>query len=144
MNDVSDIMVERARAIAIIGHFGQFRRDSITPYIKHPEDVANRCSTNDERCVAWLHDIIEDTDVSADALLQVFPEHIVEAVTAITKASDWLSEDEYIEAILTSPLASRVKLHDMESNLADAPTPKQVERYNRMAAIIVARMLSGR
>lgn len=143
MNDASDIMVERARAIAIIGHFGQFRHDGTTPYIKHPEDVANRCSNNNERCVGWLHDILEDTSVSADALRQVFPEHIVEAVVAITKASGWLSEAEYIEAILTSPLAATVKLYDMASNLADKPTAKQVERYNRMTDILITRMANG-
>ncbi len=142
MDDVSDIMVERARAIAIIGHFGQFRRDGITPYIQHPEDVANRCRTNSERCVSWLHDIIEDTEVSAAALIHVFPIDIVEAIVAISK---WpgQTEKKYIKALLACPLAATVKLYDMASNLADAPTAKQVERYNRMTDILLKGMASG-
>jgi len=140
--EVNDGMVERARAIAIVGHFGQFRRDGITPYIRHPADVADRCNTNNGRCVAWLHDIIEDTNVSAAALREVFPEHIVEAVIALSK-NDGQSEREYIDALIKCPLAATVKLYDMASNLADAPTEKQKERYKRMTEIILSRLTSG-
>ncbi len=140
--EVNDGMVERARAIAIIGHFGQFRRDGITPYIQHPEDVANRCRTNNERCVSWLHDILEDTQIQANALRQVFPEHIVKAIVAISKCYA-SNEAEYIENLIECPLAATVKLYDMASNLADKPTEKQIERYNRMTNIILERMASG-
>jgi len=140
--EVNDGMVERARAIAIIGYFGQYRRDGVTPYIKHPEDVANRCSNNNERCVAWLHDIVEDTLVSCEALAEVFPPHIVQAVRAITK---WprKTEADYIDSLVACPLAGVVKLRDMASNLADKPTEKQKERYKRMTDIILMRLASG-
>lgn len=32
------------------------------PYFGHPERVARRCATEDEKIVAYLHDSIENTD----------------------------------------------------------------------------------
>lgn len=127
---------EQARIIATVAHHGQFRRDGKTPYIKHPEDVAFRCVTEEEKTVAWLHDVVEDTRISATQLNALFPAHIVQAVVFMSKIHGE-TEEEYVSNLKRSPLAVRVKLHDMASNLADSPTDKQKDKYRRIAKALL-------
>ena len=55
-------------------------------YILHPLQVAAEMTTDEEKAVALLHDIIEDTDVTANELLEKgLPDNVVEAVKALTK-----------------------------------------------------------
>jgi len=126
----ADEMVRMAEAVAREAHAGQFRRDGVTPYAVHPEAVASRAGDDpDAVAVAWLHDVIEDTAVTADALRERgFPTQVVEAVQTLTKR-DGLSYDDYLEAVAASPLARRVKVADMLSNLADGPTERQIVKY---------------
>jgi hypothetical protein len=37
--------------------------------------------------------------------------------------------DDYPERVAASPIAAKVKIADMLSNLADDPTPKQIRKY---------------
>jgi hypothetical protein len=32
---------------------------AVTPYIKHPEAVVSRVSTEDDKAAAWLHDVLD-------------------------------------------------------------------------------------
>lgn len=66
--------------------------------------------------VAILHDTVEDTDVTLEALRAEFPTSIVEAVDCLTKRAG----EEYqaaIERVATNPLATTVKLLDLHDNL---------------------------
>lgn len=125
-----DELMALAEATARDAHAGQFRRDGVTPYAVHPEAVASRVEGDPEAvAVAWLHDVIEDTAVTADGLReQGFPPRVVEAVQTLTKR-DGLSYDDYLTAVAASPLARRVKIADMLSNLADGPTERQIVKY---------------
>ena len=55
--------VERAKALALRAHAGQVDRAG-EPYAGHPARVAARVRTDEARVVAWLHDVVEDTDVT--------------------------------------------------------------------------------
>ena len=125
-------MVEQARLIATEAHAGQFRRDGVTPYIEHPAAVASRApQTPESLAVAWLHDVLEDTDVSRDDLRRRgIPEPVVAAVEALTKQRD-LSYAENLDRVAANDLARGVKIADMLSNLADTPTVRQIEKYAR-------------
>lgn len=73
-------LLEKTLQIASKAHEGQTDKSG-APYIFHPIRVANRCSTDDERIVALLHDTIEDTEVTAEYLLiEGFPRNIVDAI----------------------------------------------------------------
>ena len=129
MNNNAD-MLSKAEQIARKSHHGQYRRDGRTPYIKHVETVVSKVNSVDEKTVAWLHDVIEDTDVTAKDLLDAgFDAKIVHAVTLLTKTEGY-DYIEYMRAIKVNPLAKAVKIADMQSNLADSPTKKQIERYS--------------
>lgn len=132
----ADSIVTLAEAIAREAHDGQFRRDGVRPYIVHPEAVAARLENPDEKAVAWLHDVIEDTNCDASQLRQAgIPEHIVEAVQLLTK-SKGISYQDYLQTVAANPLARAVKIADMLSNLADSPTERQIVKYARGLLIL--------
>lgn len=87
------------------------------PYIFHPIRVSNRCSTDEERIVALLHDTIEDTEVTAEYLLmEGFPRNIVDAILSVTRNKDESYED-FIKRSRFNPIGRQVKLHDLEDNM---------------------------
>ncbi len=124
-------MVIRCAEIATLAHQGQFCRDGVTPYIEHPRRVACRLTTFDEKCVAWLHDVIEDANLHGYRLNDKgVPAYITNAVIDLTKfPSDPL--EVYYERIKKNPLAKAVKIQDMLHNLSDNPTKKQVIKYSK-------------
>lgn len=132
-----------AQEIATLAHQGQFRRDGVTPYIKHPEAVASAFAEGSwEWQVAWLHDVLEDTDVSKEDLLKHFDWQVVGAVELLTKEGN-KPYDNYIKGLYgwesTYPpviLARKVKLADIAANLADAPTERQIKKYTNALKII--------
>lgn len=129
MTPTNDI-VEIAKRIAIKAHDGQFRRDGVTPYIKHPEAVASRLKDNPGvEAVAWLHDVLEDTSVTVEDLRdQGISNQMIDIVIMLTKKKD-IPYDEYIKTIASNRFATEVKIADMLANLSDSPTEDQVLKY---------------
>ena len=109
-----DIVV-LAKTLATVAHEGQTDKNG-EPYIGHPERVAGYVTTDEEKAVAWLHDVIEDTPVTAEHLLEIgFSKEIVDAVVLLTRTKDVSSED-YYAAIRKNPLALAGKLADIKDN----------------------------
>jgi len=108
--------LEDAIIIAAEAHKGQ--RDKYgAPYILHPLRVMARVKTEDEMTAAILHDTVEDTEWTFDALRDAgFSEQIVEAVDCLTKR-DSEYYDSLIERARRNPLARRVKIADLEDNM---------------------------
>lgn len=72
--------VELARQIATTAHAGQTDKAG-RPYIDHPRRVASRLVDLQEQAAAWLHDVIEDTGVTAVDLLKAgIDDAVVQAV----------------------------------------------------------------
>ena len=70
-------MVDLALSIARQAHEGQLDKAGVD-YIEHPIYVASQVDTEEEKAVALLHDVIEDSPVSAEGLLQAgLPETVV-------------------------------------------------------------------
>lgn len=67
----------------------QTRKHTGLPYITHPMAVAAIVAENggDESmiCAAWLHDTVEDTDVTEDEIRMVFGNDIADLVDGLTK-----------------------------------------------------------
>ena len=119
-----------AQRIATQAHDGQFRRDSGEPYIEHPRAVASRVGDDVEaQVVAWLHDVLEDCNVSKEQLQEAgIPQHCIDAVELLSKTPDHPYED-YLKRVAQNPLATKVKIADMISNLADHPSKNQLKKY---------------
>ncbi len=108
--------LESAIAIAVRAHAGQADKSG-QPYILHPLRVMFRCQTDEQRIVAVLHDVIEDTSVTADDLRsQGFSEAILAALDCVTKR-DGESYEAFVERAAANPIARQVKLADLEDNM---------------------------
>ena len=126
-----DKIVRMARTLATQAHAGQFRRDGVTPYIRHPENVARMAKRYGWKfeVVSLLHDVLEDTKVTAkDLESRGFSEEIITAIIILTKTGK-VSYEEYLHKVKWNVLARTVKILDMISNLADSPTDKQLRKY---------------
>lgn len=123
-------IVKSAERIARRAHKGQFRRNGMTPYIKHPQRIVKEISGDDNaKAVAWLHDVLEDTPVTAEELADGgIPSDIILAVQTLTKVKGQ-PYNEYLKRVKANPLARKVKMYDMLDNLADAPTERQIQKY---------------
>lgn len=120
-----------AEQIARKAHGGQFRRDGVTPYISHPEAVAHELKSEGAEAVAvaWLHDALEDTDMTPGCLRDAgMPESVIQAVCDLTHKRDESYAD-YLQRVKRNPLATKVKVEDMLHNLSDAPTKNQILKY---------------
>ena len=132
-------LVKLAQIIATGAHNGQVDKGGQS-YIEHPKAVVSFVETEDEKTVAWLHDVVEDTDVELiDLVLIGFPLRIVNAVDAITHRK---GEDRrvYLNRVANDPIAVRVKLADLMHNsdltriknrLLEQKDYDRVERYKQ-------------
>ena len=112
--------VSLAKGIAFIAHRGKHDRSG-APYIDHPGRIAERfdpVTQTVEAAAAWLHDVLEDTSITAQELFEagVMPQ-IVEVVQLLTRTPE-VSADEYYARIRRDPIARRVKLADIDDNTA--------------------------
>lgn len=115
MNTVEQSMVDLALSIARKAHEGQLDKAGVD-YIEHPIYVASQVDTEEEKAVALLHDVIEDSPVSAEGLLQAgLPETVVTAVQVLTKKKEQ-DYQTYLETVKKNPLARVVKLADLKHN----------------------------
>ena len=140
----------KIQEIARSAHAGQFRRDGVTPYINHPQEVASHFWEGTfQNEIAWLHDVLEDSAITPE-LLKEFGVH-----TLVIKAVEYLTHEkgqpyfEYISSLMTATrqnsndaiaarMALQVKLIDIAVNLGDSPTPRQVKKYAGALKIIHA------
>ena len=115
MNTTEQSMVDLALSIARKTHEGQLDKAGVD-YIEHPIYVASQVDTEEEKAVALLHDVIEDSPVSAEELLQAgLPETVVTAVQVLTKKKEQ-DYQTYLETVKKNPLARVVKLADLKHN----------------------------
>ena len=126
--------LERALAIAVEAHRGQQDRIG-APYILHPLRVMLRVRTTEQKIVAILHDVVEDTPWTLESLRnEGFSNAIIRAIDCLTRREG----EDYFDFVLRSksdPIARVVKLADLEDNMdvnrMTQVTDKDVERLNR-------------
>lgn len=112
--------VALAKGIAFVAHRGQHDRSGL-PYIDHPGRIAERFDPMIEPVAAasaWLHDVLEDTPVTAQELFEagVLPA-VIDVVQLLTRTPE-VTPEEYYAAIRRDPVARRVKLADIDDNTA--------------------------
>jgi (p)ppGpp synthase/HD superfamily hydrolase len=125
-------LIVKAHHLATEAHRGQVDQGG-HPYILHLEAVANLVSTVEEKVVALLHDIVEDTPITLQDLAKVFSDDIVQAVDAMTKREATERFLDYLQRAKANPIAKVVKIADMihNSDLTRLPFPPREEDIQR-------------
>lgn len=126
--------LDRAIILATRAHSGQVDRSG-QPYILHPLRVMLKMSSEEARIVAVLHDVLEDTDVTAhDLAAEGFSQEIVEAVQAMSRHEDEEYED-FVQRAKHNSLARTVKIADIEDNMDPSrnvePSEKDMARLSK-------------
>ena len=135
-------LTKKAMQIAYNAHHGTYDKGG-TPYFLHPLYLAEQMTTEEETAAALLHDVIEDTEVTAaDLMNEGLPLSVINLVLLLTKqpSEDYFS---YISRISENSAATRVKLADLRHN-SDLSRLKQiteedlerVEKYKKAIKIL--------
>jgi (p)ppGpp synthase/HD superfamily hydrolase len=130
--------LEKAIQIAASAHAGQLDKAG-QPYILHPIRVMLRVNSIEERIVAVLHDVVEDTSVTLkDLERENFAPNILTAIEALTKR-DGESRMQAAARAATNPIALMVKLADNAENLdisrISNPTAKDYARLSEYQSV---------
>ncbi len=114
--------------------FKNIRDKGGNPYLDHLYYVSDHLKDINMKIVGLLHDLIEDTDITYNDLLEVgFTKNIIDAVELLTKKEEY---DKYIDRIINSnnKIALMVKKVDLENNMdlsrIKKPTSKDYDRLN--------------
>jgi len=109
-------LLEKAISIALKAHSGKTDKGG-NPYILHPLRLMITMQTTEEKIVALLHDVVEDSTTTIQQLKdEKFPQRILTAVSLLTKKEKQEYSD-YILAIKKNTLATKVKLADLKDNM---------------------------
>lgn len=107
-------LTNKAMRLAYAAHQGQTDKSGL-PYIFHPFHLAEQMTDEVSACVALLHDVVEDTEVTFEDLIREFPKEVLDALRLLTHApgTDYF---DYVRAIRGNSVALRVKLADLAHN----------------------------
>ena len=106
---------KKAMKFAYEKHSGQLDRAGL-PYIFHPFHLAEQMNDEDSVVVALLHDVVEDTDTTFDDLESMgFSDRVIAAIKLLTR-QDTTDYFEYVKKISTDPIATKVKIVDLDHN----------------------------
>ena len=104
------------------------------PYMVHLLSVSYFMNSLEEKVVAILHDILEDSEVTKDELEELgYSSEILDSIDILTRR-DKEDYSKYIERIISSGnlIALNVKLFDLKNNMDISriknPTPKDFSR----------------
>ena len=109
-------IIEKSLEIALKAHAGK-KDKAGDVYILHPLRIMMHMRTKEEMSVAILHDVIEDSDYTAEDLLsEGIPKNIVNAVILLTKV-DGENYEKFIKNLSKNKLSLNVKKSDIEDNI---------------------------
>lgn len=125
-------LVAEARMFALGAHGAVAHKRKYTgePYSRHLAEVADLVARHTDNCptlvaAAWLHDVIEDTAVSASEIEHLFGEQVARIVAGVTDVSTPADGDrasrkalDRQHIALQSAECKTIKLADMISNAA--------------------------
>ena len=131
---IKENMLELAKLLSQEAHKNQVDKAGIDYFTGHIQTVVNSVKTNKEKIVAYLHDTVEDTNITIDKIYEIFGDEIGLAVEIITKTNN-IDYFEYINKIKNNELARTVKIADLKHNMdltrLKTVTEKDLKRYEK-------------
>ena len=132
-------LTKRAILFAFDAHRGQYDKSGL-PYITHPLHVAESMETEDECVVAFLHDVLEDTDCTVEDMINMGITNRQIAALKLLCHDEAVPYLEYVKAICADPIARKVKLADLQHNSdlsrLSVVTSQDIERAEKYKSAI--------
>ena len=120
-------MTRAAAKLMCAAHGGQLDRTGL-PYIFHPWHVAEQMIDEVSCAAALLHDVLEDTDTTADDMFKAgISAEVIEAVKLLTHDPE-MDYFDYVRRLKSNPVARAVKLADLAHNSDLTRMPQVSER----------------
>ena len=108
-------MTKKALRICFDSHVKQIDKSGL-PYVFHPFHLAEQMDDEDSVCVALLHDVVEDTNMTFEELeKEGFNDKVISALKLLTH-NPQVPYMDYVSEIKKNPLAKKVKLADLRHN----------------------------
>jgi (p)ppGpp synthase/HD superfamily hydrolase len=124
-------LLDKALKFAMEKHEGQFDKAG-EKYILHPLHVALQMHTEEEKIIALLHDVLEDTDATEEDLRDLgLSEETIGHIKVLTRAED-MTYNDYIENISKDKVAKKIKLKDLEHNMDTSRLKGDKEKTERL------------
>jgi len=124
-------------SVARKAHGTQTRRDG-RPYISHPQRVASMFPDNRVlACIAWLHDVIEDSDETVESLIEKGVSSVTANCVDLITRKNGQDYDDYLDGIVQMGDVAKVKIADITDNLCDSPTENQKNKYHKAIGILL-------
>ena len=135
-------LTKKAMKISFEAHKNQTDKNGM-PYIYHPIHLAEQMTDEATICVALLHDVVEDTNITFEQLeAEGFSNEIISAIKLMTH-DDYVPYMDYVTEIKKNPVATAVKLADLRHNsdltrldVIDEKALKRVEKYKKAIALL--------
>ena len=106
---------KKALKLCFEAHKNQLDKSGM-PYVFHPFHLAEQMETEETVVAALLHDVMEDTDYTAEDLKEMgFDGDILDALLLLTH-QDGVDYMDYVKKIKSNPIARAVKLADLTHN----------------------------
>ncbi|MCD7837340.1 MAG: GTP pyrophosphokinase [Clostridiales bacterium] len=135
-------LTKKALLLAWDAHLGQWDKSGL-PYIFHPYHLAEQMEDELTCCAALLHDVVEDTGWTLDALeMEGFPAPVLEALALLTHdpVIPYLA---YVRALSGNPIARAVKMADLRHNsdltrleVVTEKDKRRAEKYQKALALL--------
>ena len=123
-----DNNLQMAKIIAREAHKGQKRLDG-KDYITHPEAVANMFKNEDYKVVAWLHDVLEDSDLQPENLAERgIPRNLIQSIVYLTRLPKENYKN-YILKVTEDEIATKVKIADLKHNISTLKEGSMKDKY---------------
>lgn len=136
-----------AHAIAVVAHDGQSRKGLGEPYINHVERVADSVYGWHSKSVCYLHDVVEDTDITLENLIAVgIPYSVIVGVDLLTRRKNEVYSS-FIDRIILFGDKDfiSIKIADIKDNMRDiddTDMPSLKIRYMKALALLEESLLS--
>ena len=116
----------KALSFAVKAHDGQYDKAG-EPYILHPIAVSAQLKSEDEKILALLHDVVEDTSYTLEDVAALGFQDLTDALDCLSRRTDETYK-EFITRILKNRLAVKVKVADIKHNLSRIDSLPEHER----------------
>ena len=108
-------LTKKALRLCFDAHVDQVDKTGM-PYVFHPFHLAEQMDDEISTVCALLHDVIEDTELTSQDLLQMgFPQEVLDVLELLTHDAAVPYMD-YVKKISKNPIATKVKIADLLHN----------------------------